>query len=77
MAAQATARKFGKRVSNEGISVEAPRALDAKMEKAALAEGYDSVVLMTPAAFSAFNRSGKLPRSMELNIFDVGPQSTR
>jgi hypothetical protein len=59
---------FGQLVSNQEISMEERRALDAKMKKAALAKGYDSIVLMTPKAFSAFMAIGKLPRSMELNV---------
>ena len=42
--------------------------LDAKMKKAALAEGYDSIVLMTPVAFAAYTGHGKIPRSIELNV---------
>jgi len=43
--------------------------LDAKLKKAAIAEGYDAIVLITPKAWQAFLEVGKLPRSIELNIF--------
>lgn len=42
--------------------------LDARIKKAALAKGYDAIVLMTPKAFAAYKGSGKIPRSIELNI---------
>jgi hypothetical protein len=42
--------------------------LDSKMKRTALAKGYDSIVLMTPPAFVAYRRIGKLPRSIELNV---------
>jgi hypothetical protein len=61
-------RLFNRRVSREDISLKERWSLDAKMKKVALARGYDSIVLMTPAAFLAFNKHGKVPRSIELNI---------
>ena len=67
---------FGRRLSSESISVKDRWALDAKMKIAAQAKGYDSIVLITPKAFSALRKSGKLPRSIELNILNVGPPST-
>jgi hypothetical protein len=67
---------FGRRLSSESISVKERWALDAKMKIAAEAKGYDSIVLITPKAFSALRRSGKLPRSIELNILNGGPPST-
>ncbi len=42
--------------------------LDKRIKKAALARGYDSVVLMTLKAFIAFHEQGKIPRSIELNV---------
>lgn len=67
---------FGRRVSSETISVKERWALDAKMKVAAQAEGYDSIALITPKAFSAFKKSGKLPRSIELNILNGSRPST-
>jgi hypothetical protein len=62
---------FGKRVSTASISVRSRFALDAKMKKAALAKGYDSIVVITPQAYSVLKQTGKLPRSIELNILTV------
>lgn len=38
---------------------------------AALAMGFDSIVLISPKAFAEFKRSKKLPRSLELNILET------
>ncbi len=43
-------------------------ALDARLKRAALAKGYDSILLMTPRAYADYKTSGRLPRSMELNV---------
>ncbi len=64
---------FGRRVSREDIAIQKRWALDARMKRAALAKGYDSIVLMTPNAFAQFKASGKLPRSLELNILVPNP----
>ena len=66
---------FGRRVSREDIAVKERWALDAKMRRAALAKGFDSIVLMAPKAFAQFRASGKLPRSIELNILNLGNSS--
>jgi hypothetical protein len=42
--------------------------LDAKMKRAALAKGYDSIVLLASKAFVAYREHGKIPRSIELNV---------
>ena len=44
--------------------------LDARMKRVALSKGYDSIVLMTPKAFSVFKGLGRMPRSIELNILN-------
>jgi hypothetical protein len=59
---------FGRRVSDEDITVRERFALDARMKKAASAKGYDSIVLMSPASFAQFRISDVIPRSLELNI---------
>ena len=64
---------FGRLVSSEEISIEERWTLDAKMKKAALAKGYDSILLLSPKAFSTFKDTGKSPRSMELNILNGQP----
>ena len=62
---------FGKRVSDPDIEMEDRFALDARIKKAALAKGYDSIVLMAPKSFEELKQNGKMPRSLELNIFGV------
>jgi len=49
-------------------SMEFQLELDARMKRVALSKGYDSIVLMTPKAFSAYKGQGKMPRSIELNV---------
>ena len=61
---------LGRRVSTDDVSMEERWNLDAKIKKAALAKGFDSIILMSPRAFSELKASGKLPRSMELNILE-------
>lgn len=60
---------FGHRLSNEDMSIKQRWQLDAKIKKAARAKGYDSVLLMTPKAFSGLKEEGKMPRCLELNVF--------
>lgn len=61
---------FGRRVTSEDIVMEKRWALDAKIKCAALARGYDAIVLMSPKAFSELKRTGKVPRRMELNVLN-------
>lgn len=49
-----------------------------KLERAAIRKGYDSIVLLTERALGELTVSGKLPRSIGLNILRVsrdGPGS--
>ncbi len=59
---------FDRRVSSEDFSIDDRWRLDAKMRRAALAWGYDSILLMTPQAFAKFKSAGQIPRSLELNL---------
>jgi hypothetical protein len=68
---------FGRHMSSEGITMEERWRLDAKMRRAAQRKGYDSLVLMAPKAFAEFQSSGKLPRSMELNVLNANSRGTR
>jgi hypothetical protein len=61
-------RLLGRVVSNDDISIEHRWALDTRIKKAAMKRGYDSIVLVSPKAFSTLKSVGRLPRSMELNI---------
>lgn len=62
---------FGRLVSTEQISLRQRFALDKKMNEAAVALGYDSIVLMAASHFADFARYGKIPRSIELNVLQV------
>jgi hypothetical protein len=44
--------------------------LDAKLKSAALAHGYDAIVLLTPRAFARYRANGTIPRSIELNVLN-------
>lgn len=46
-------------------------ALDARLKHAALAEDHDSIVLMHPRTFCVFKKTGKIPRSIELNVLNL------
>jgi hypothetical protein len=61
---------FGRRVSDDNITLEERWKLDARMKRAALTLGYDSIVLISPRSFSKLKANGKVPRSIELNILD-------
>jgi len=43
-------------------------ALDAKLYKAARAQGYDAIVLLSPSNFAKFKAEGRIPLSIELNL---------
>ena len=63
---------FGRRKSCEGMSLEARWRLDARMKRRALSSGYDSILLMGTDAYSGFRSTGKIPRSLELNVLRAG-----
>jgi hypothetical protein len=50
--------------------------LDAKLKKAALAKGYDSIVLMSRGAYARFAAEGKIPLSIELNLLRESLESS-
>ena len=62
---------IGRVASQADIGVMERFALDAKLRRAALRRGYDSIVLMTKPGFQKFQREGRIPRSLELNIVDL------
>jgi len=55
----------------EGMSLEAIAGHDELWRNAALAKGFDSIVLMSEEGFQKFEKEGKIPRSIELNILDL------
>jgi hypothetical protein len=64
----AIAKVLGIPPQRAGMSLEEIAAHDALWRNAALGKGFDSIVLMTPKAFSRLKTDGKLPRSLELNV---------
>lgn len=69
-------RLFRKVVSHPNIIVERRIALDAKMRRAALRKGFDSIVLMSDSSYKRFCKDGKIPRSIELNVLDLRCMTT-
>ena len=65
------AKLSGRVESHQEITVRERFALDAKLRRAALRKGYDSIVLMSKPGFQKFKSEGKIPRSIELNIVDL------
>jgi hypothetical protein len=47
--------------------------LDARLKNAAMAKGYDAIVLLSPSGYAKFLAEGKIPISIELNLLG-GPQ---
>lgn len=62
---------IGRVESSPSMSIPKRLALDGKLRRAALRQGFDSILLLTPNAFRQFNRNGTIPRSMELNVIEV------
>jgi len=65
---QSIGKVLGIPPQHEGMSLEEIAEHDALWRSAALAKGFDSIVLMAPKAFANFKTHGKLPRSLELNL---------
>lgn len=68
---QTIAKVLGILPQHEGMSLEEIAAHDAIWRDAALAKGFDSIVLMAPKAFVKFRLDGRPPRSLELNVLMV------
>jgi hypothetical protein len=62
------AKVLGIPPQHAGMSLEEIAAHDVLWRNAALAKGFDSIVLTTPKAFARLTTDGKLPRSLELNL---------
>jgi hypothetical protein len=60
-----------------GMSLKQISQHDAKWHNAALAKGYDSIVLMAARSFAAFKASGKIPRGLELNVLSANKPKER
>ena len=55
----------------EGMGLEQIAEHDALWRNAALKKGFDAIVLMAPVTFAEWKKSGKIPRSLELNVLQV------
>ena len=51
--------------------------LDAEMYRAAKKNGYDAIAIVTEKGLKKIREEEKLPRSIELNIFDIMQSSLR
>jgi hypothetical protein len=65
------AKILGVPPQREGMSLEQIAAHDARWRNAALKKGFDAIVLMAPKCFVEWKKTGKIPRSIELNILNV------
>lgn len=65
---------LGKLVAHDEMGIEARLKHDARLKQKAVKRGYDSIALMSPKCFGEYKRSGKIPRSIELNVFANGNQ---
>jgi hypothetical protein len=62
---------IGRVESAPNMSVPKRLALDARLRRAALRKGFDSIVLLTPIGFRQFKNKGRIPRSIELNVVQL------
>jgi len=53
---------------HDSMTIKQIEAHDALWRNAALKRGFDAILLMAPKCFAEFKASGKIPRSLELNI---------
>lgn len=53
-----------------GMTLKQIATHDALWRNAALKKGFDSILLMAPVCFAGFKASGRIPRSLELNILE-------
>lgn len=63
------AKRLNLRPQDQDMTLDEIAAHDAKWKTAALRKGFDSIVVMLPKSFVEFKACGKVPRSLELNIF--------
>ncbi len=65
---RAISKALGIPPQHEGMALGEIAAHDARWRSAALAKGFDSIVLMAPKAYARLRTDGQIPRSIELNI---------
>lgn len=61
--------KLGLKTPSQDISIEERFIIDKQVKDIASKQGYDSVVLMTSKGYKDFLATGKIPKSIELNVF--------
>jgi hypothetical protein len=71
------ARVLGIPPQYDGMSIEQIAAHDALWRNAALKKGFDAILLMSPKCYTEWKSVGKIPRSLELNVLEVGGDSSR
>jgi hypothetical protein len=54
-----------------GMTLEQIAAHDAKWRNAALKNGFDAIVLMSAKCFTEWKATGRIPRSLELNVLET------
>ncbi|PYT58189.1 MAG: hypothetical protein DMG35_18670 [Acidobacteria bacterium] len=59
---------LGIALQHDGMTLKQIAAHDALWRNAALEKGFDSILLMAAKCFAEFKASGKIPRSLELNL---------
>jgi hypothetical protein len=64
-------RLFGKQIAKANISVKQRFALDGRIRRAAIAMGFDSIVLMSNTSYARYRKEGRIPLSLELNVLDL------
>jgi hypothetical protein len=64
-------KALGVAPQDDEIRLEQMATHDAVWRNVALKKGFDSILLMAPKCFAEFKATGKLPRSLELNILRV------
>jgi hypothetical protein len=65
------AKVLGISPQHDGMTLEQIAKHDALWRNAALKNGFDAIVLMSLMCFAKWKVTGKIPRSLELNILDV------
>lgn len=68
------AKVLGIPAQREDMSLEEIAEHDALWRNAALKKGFDALVLMAPVTFADWKKTGKIPRSLELNVLQVNSQ---
>jgi hypothetical protein len=69
------AKVLGIPPQHDGMTLEQIAEHDAKWRNAALKKGFDAIVLMSPKCFAEWKTTGRIPRSLELNVLSASTGS--